>query len=440
MPNRIPTSLERVLSRLCLSVMAGTIVACVSSVTALAQELLPSRQFLVSVAGDTATSYRDEWRMPVSYRQTPNGLEVAYVHEGVPRMRLSELAPGNSQGVLDRGDMIIEVNNQKVLNVGDLFSQLSVQNAQLPIGIININNNQKMSLIGSPRRVKVPMPMQKVSANGEGKIIVIHAVLTADNDIGKNLEVNLEPMKQLFDSTVDPKFLRSFNQVVGNECSARGIMTTLTNLSVGPQDTLLLYYQGHGAYSQSQANEDPAAGHYFDFNEKDLLRRNLLAAMLKKGARLTVLISDACNAEETVPIELKPVFEAMQVEVEGWTPLEELLLCHRGVLDLTSASRGQYAWSTSDIGGWFTSAFIGSLFPTNNVDVSWQASWNNIKQSTETSYQRRRLKLGRDNDKLRSQELMVPQELIWNIERDEPPVRPSGTRSITRTVSSVPGI
>ena len=158
--------------------------------------------------------------------------------------------------------------------------------------------------------------------------------------------------------------------------------------------------------------------------------------MQAKGARLTVLLTDACNGRAVMEQFPRSVQEMRVVSVEGWTGLEELLFCYRGTLDLTAASRGQFRWCTKDVGGWFTSATLSALANISGGQTrSWPAAWTRIKQRTEVIYQDRRDMYQQYVPDLARQPTLVPQEFVWEIQRDDPPDAPTEKRMISLVVS-----
>src|SRR5262249_38115654 len=66
------------------------------------------------------------------------------------------------------------------------------------------------------------------------------------------------------------------------------------DLKVEPNETLVFYYAGHGAY-------DTSKGHLLTFVQGDLPRASLMAAMQKHKPRLTVVLTDCCAVYDDLP-------------------------------------------------------------------------------------------------------------------------------------------
>ncbi len=406
--------------------------------TATAQPLDIGRvtSFVTPNSSAGIANFSDEMRLRVSFREHPAGLEVAAIHSGPAPVTLVSRGNQGLQGEFELGDVVSHLNGVRVANVDDLFGQLRRGSGDLPMTVIDVKNNQSIEWIASPSMVRVAAGLPKARADGSGRVHVLHAVATNDPTIGQNIIVNRDTMKKLVENYLAAQFRGVYRIVEGAECSAKGIVVALSNLVVGPQDTLLVYYQGHGAYDDRFAAGDPASGHFFDFTQNDLLRKELLTAMQAKGARLTILISDACNVRGTIDVTPQQYYRTETRAIEGWTTLEELLLCYRGVLDLSSASQGQLSWCTRDIGGWFTSSFINSMESGVVTDRTWNSMWSRIKKSTEDVYSSRREKYGNQVPLLKRQLTLAPQEFVWNIQRDDSPARPTGQRFLQSSISA----
>ncbi len=380
-----------------------------------------------------ASQFRPEWRIPASYRQHPNGLEIACLHEGFSQMVLKPLEAGKAESKLKVGDIISAIEGRPVRDIGQLFSQLSAGSDQLALTVIDVRNNTAARWHAQPTLVNVPLGSNKEPANGEGSIVMIHAVATKDPQIGPKIAKNIPEMKQLFDSHIAKRYLREYILLKDDDCASIPIAEALHRVQISPQDTLMFYFQGHGAYDPNAADQDPASGQFLDFPREDMWRQMLLRALQAKGARLTVLITDMCNNRSAMDIVPRREFRSKAIPIEGWTGLEELLLCYTGTIDLTSASRGQYAWSSIDIGGWFTNAFVEALAASSSVpaDRSWTAVWESTKQKTESVFKKRQQIYGTQFIQLRRQKTMMPQEIIWDMDRDAPKNQPNQSRIIT---------
>lgn len=103
------------------------------------------------------------------------------------------------------------------------------------------------------------------------------------------------------------------------------IREALAEITVRPQDTLLVYFTGHGSHDDQ--------GHYFDLAQGKLYRSDLKALMETKAPRLNVLLTDSCDlrsdgedffAPFLMPIEpatASPLFRSLFFTPEGWVDI-----------------------------------------------------------------------------------------------------------------------
>ena len=130
----------------------------------------------------------------------------------------------------------------------------------------------------------------------------------------------------------------------------------LHNLTATEEDTVLIYYNGHGSI-QSFDSE-----HVLNFDHgKDAVPRAKLREWLEqKSANLKILITDTCSnyAEASGP-DLSVSFSEDLPKNRLYT--EDLFLKHTGTLDVTAAAPGQFVFGSNSVGGYFTAALVESF-------------------------------------------------------------------------------
>ena len=130
----------------------------------------------------------------------------------------------------------------------------------------------------------------------------------------------------------------------------------LHRLRSSQEDTVLIYYNGHGSI-QSFDSE-----HVLNFDQsKDAVPRAKLREWLEqKPASLKMLITDTCsNYAETPGPDLSVSFSEGLPKNRLHT--EDLFLQHTGILDITAAAPGQFVFGSNSVGGYFTAALIESF-------------------------------------------------------------------------------
>lgn len=115
------------------------------------------------------------------------------------------------------------------------------------------------------------------------------------------------------------------------------LLGAVQNLSVGPNDTLLFYYTGHGGADDR--------GHYLALSRGKLYRQSLRDALAAKGARLTVLITDCCNTRSDGESFMAPIYVPKNPPAPT-AILQSLFLDPRGIVDINSSAPGESSFFT----------------------------------------------------------------------------------------------
>jgi S1-C subfamily serine protease len=134
----------------------------------------------------------------------------------------------------------------------------------------------------------------------------------------------------------------------------------------------VFYYSGHGA-SDDQ-------GHYLAMAKGKLHRNKVLDAMLRKGPRLAVLITDCCNLRSDGEMFFAPYFQVNRPSSP--TPLfRSLFLEPKGIVDVNSSSPGEgafFAPSGDDIGSKRGSIFTRGLAAWVEKNQSQRRVWDDL--------------------------------------------------------------
>jgi hypothetical protein len=209
---------------------------------------------------------------------------------------------------------------------------------------------------------------------------------TDDKDLGASIRVGIEKLESVFSNWVAGDRLR-LRLVEGADCTAEGVAAAVRNLPVGVDDTLLVYYLGHGAFDPGVPESDPTQGHYLDLAGGRLTRETLRREIEARPGRLKILITDACNVEGTVAVPEVPVAMVRILVIEGLSDLERLLFGVRGIVDVESASRGEYSWYGEDVGGWFTYK-LASILPRH---ADWPGFLKQLSADSNAFFKARQL-------------------------------------------------
>ena len=164
---------------------------------------------------------------------------------------------------------------------------------------------------------------------------------------------------------------------------AKQVVQWVRDLQSKGEDTILIYYSGHGsmdAVGTHILNFDPEVTN--DFVARDGLRDSLK----QKQGRLKMLITDTCSNRVQTPPSIAHVYAKVQSRERQYT--KNLFLEHSGFLDITAASKGQYAWGNNEIGGYFTVSLIGSFTAEADANRDRFLSWKEVFDVTHSKTQK----------------------------------------------------
>ena len=184
------------------------------------------------------------------------------------------------------------------------------------------------------------------------------------------------------------KTVKTDNGTRGSIITSYQVADWLQDLTPTPEDTVLIYYNGHGRISGFDR-------HTLQFDPEitgDTVDRNTLSEELKKKpARLRMLITDTCS--ESIDSE-EADFSTLAVVARERKRYyaDDLFLAHEGFLDITAASPKQLAVGNDELGGHFTYALFAracTLVSDANADgfISWQEAFKTTVSETKKLFQ-----------------------------------------------------
>ena len=240
------------------------------------------------------------------------------------------------------------------------------------------------------------------------KVHALLVILGNDADIRTSVEKNESKMQTLLrqvseDCEVHVTLMKSETEIEGlvkeftlSNADSRGIQEEkqgiikakqvvqwLRELHPNDDDTVLIYYSGHGsmdAFGTHILNFDPEVTN--DFVARDGVRN----VLKDKAGRLKLLITDTCSNRVQAPPPIAHVYARVQSRERRYT--KNLFLEHRGFLDITAASAGEYAWGNDDIGGYFTVSLLGSFTAEADRDSDRFLSWREVFALTQEQTQK----------------------------------------------------
>ncbi len=240
------------------------------------------------------------------------------------------------------------------------------------------------------------------------KVHALLVILGNDADIRTSVEKNESKMQTLLrqvseDCEVHVTLMKSETEIDGmvkeftlSNTDSRGIQEEkqgiikakqvgqwLRELHPNDDDTVLIYYSGHGsmdAFGTHILNFDPEVTN--DFVSRDGIRN----VLKDKAGRLKLLITDTCSNRVQAPPTIARRYARVQSRERRYT--KNLFLEHRGFLDITAASAGEYAWGNDDIGGYFTVSLLDSFTAEADRDSDRFLSWREVFALTQQKTQK----------------------------------------------------
>jgi hypothetical protein len=146
----------------------------------------------------------------------------------------------------------------------------------------------------------------------------------------------------------------------------QAVLQAIAALRPSPQDTVLVYYAGHGAI-------DASRGHYLNMSSGRLHRSTVQAAMRKHQVRLSVLITESCAVVEPSR-EMRTSLKPGGPPTGNWQTLSKLLFEAQGTVDLNTSCPNQVAAAAPDTGAFFTHCLADVLCRPPSGDLTWEAA------------------------------------------------------------------
>jgi hypothetical protein len=128
-------------------------------------------------------------------------------------------------------------------------------------------------------------------------------------------------------------------RINGDQIRLAEVQRLVATFPIDEKDTLLFYYVGHGKSHEGVHILDAEIGAI----TRDEIRDDLLRAP-RIRPRLTLLLTECCAKEAARGLALPPMFGlSLDEKVPNRNLVENLLLDHSGVVDITSCSYGEVA-------------------------------------------------------------------------------------------------
>jgi hypothetical protein len=270
---------------------------------------------------------------------------------------------------------------EKELKLAEINYELGVRKFELAMhrgqfdGIGDQEVHALLILLGNDKKIRASVEQNESLMKNLLRQVSQHAnvhltVMISEEEItGK-----VETMKLSAGSTNDIKS-RAQGLIKGYQVS-----NWLNSLDVNRHDTILIYYNGHGNM-QGFSNK-----HILNFDQQTndvVLRATLRKQLERKPARLKMLITDTCSNHAGTPELVAKSVTFASIHQRSTVYTKNLFLQHKGVLDITAAESGHYAWGSTDIGGYFTVGLLQSFTAESDMDRDRFLTWREVFEAAQ---------------------------------------------------------
>ena len=160
--------------------------------------------------------------------------------------------------------------------------------------------------------------------------------------------------------------------------SKQELLDAIKTCPAGANDTIVVFLTAHGGGGGGGFGGQDHMLLMADGNDKQMHRSDIVQEVRKKGARLSVIMTESCTANVVAePTCMEPA------KLKGMAPLfDELFIKAKGLVDLNSSSPGQYSWSYV-----FPPTLNGYLYKNAQERKNWPTVVAELRKEVEASFQ-----------------------------------------------------
>lgn len=174
-------------------------------------------------------------------------------------------------------------------------------------------------------------------------------------------------------------------RVSGQDFSKATLVQKLSELQPGPNDVVFFLYTGHGFRFDNQVDKYPmfamVTNDYVNVMDGNYVAlSDVNNAIVQKGARLNIVMSDCCNSLYGAPTPLPLGVNTLESRGNAnlsTERLKELFLNQQGNILSTASSPGEVSWC-SQSGGGFVCSFLDAFRKSINLLSDKAPSWDEI--------------------------------------------------------------
>jgi hypothetical protein len=198
----------------------------------------------------------------------------------------------------------------------------------------------------------------------------------ACNKDERNIYDYFKEIAKIIGATFDP------HVIDGQNFGKDNVMAMIDKLYPAKNDIVVFYYSGHGfRFSNSTSNYpylDLRSGKADNLRDASLGAWDIYTSIIKKGAKLNVVLYDCCNADVGIPKSISTGYAITQKSINSLSPYncKRLFLQTQKNIIASASAPNQVASCESGMGGYFTYFLCEAL--DNALSAFSTPSWENI--------------------------------------------------------------
>lgn len=224
--------------------------------------------------------------------------------------------------------------------------------------------------------------LEKAATGGTLRAVLVMVDARPNDPIAQSIRVDLSNVTQWLDVLGKRNIIKIEKSVIqGNKATLKNIKQTLENLPSDNNDVIFFYFSGHGGMENGETFINT-------HDDQSLFRKDLSNLLQQKKGRLRIAITDACSNDIDGLVVSRTLGKTSKSANGDFDEAyKKLFYNYEGLLDIASSSKGEYAFSTDDLGGFFTHYFIkeGLL---KNPQGGWEEIFAKAKDRTIQMFNR----------------------------------------------------
>ena len=236
------------------------------------------------------------------------------------------------------------------------------------------------------------------AAEARSKIFLLAIAATNDPQIGITTQIDLQNIRSVFATNADNwRIGFQYQEISGGNYTKKAVDDAIDHLKPRPNDIVIVYYSGHGYRYSNDISPFPrmalVANPSQNPDSVNLRVEDIYNRILKKGARVNIVLADCCNENYGAAPPLGPT-QPFTAPMAGGPPTLNLdnfralfLPSHPLSVLACAAEKNQLAAGNDHLGGFFTSFVVSGLVSSLYGDPwysesSWTMILNNAREYT----------------------------------------------------------